>query len=119
VSPKVQGQIVNSSTDSAVAIVLTTIGADTDATMLARTLIDERLAACVNVLAPMVSIYRWNGSLEQQREQQIVIKTIPDRLTALEARVRELHPYELPEFLILRPDGGSPAYLTWVRESVR
>jgi periplasmic divalent cation tolerance protein len=109
---------VSSSADQAVAIVLTTIGAGTDATALAQTLIDERLAACVNVLAPMVSIYRWNGTVEQEREQQLVIKTIPARLAALEARVRELHPYELPEFLILTPDGGSAAYMAWVSDSV-
>jgi periplasmic divalent cation tolerance protein len=117
-SPKVQEKIVSSSADPAVAIVLTTIGADTDATVLARTLVDERLAACVNVIGPIVSIYRWNGTVEQEREQQLVIKTIPARLAALEARVRELHPYELPEFLILAPDGGSAAYLAWVGASV-
>jgi periplasmic divalent cation tolerance protein len=109
---------VSSSADPSVAVVLTTIGAHADATTLARTLIDERLAACVNVLAPMVSIYRWHGTVEQEREQQMVIKTTADRLPALEARVRELHPYELPEFLILTPGGGSAAYLAWVRDSV-
>lgn len=109
---------MSSTAKPAVTIVLTTIAADADAATLARTLIDERLAACVNVLAPMASIYRWNGKVEQQREQQIVIKTTDDRLTALEARIRQLHPYELPEFLILASNGGSAAYLEWVRDSV-
>jgi periplasmic divalent cation tolerance protein len=101
-----------------IRIVLTTIGSETDALALARTLVDERLAACVNVLPAMVSIYRWKGSVEQDKEHQVVIKTTSDRLPALEARMRQLHPYELPEFLVLDPAGGGDAYLTWVRESV-
>ena len=98
-------------------IVLTTIGSETDALGLARTLIDERLAACVNVLPAMVSVYRWKGSVEQDKEHQVVIKTSADRLAALEIRLRQLHPYELPEFLVLDVGGGA-AYLAWVRESV-
>jgi periplasmic divalent cation tolerance protein len=103
---------------STVAIVLTTLSADADAAALARTLVDERLAACVNVLPVMTSIYRWQGKVEQDREQQIVIKTMSDRVAALQARLRELHPYELPEFLVLDA-GGSEAYLAWVGESTR
>ena len=103
---------------STVAIVLTTLGADADAATLARTLVDERLAACVNVLPPMTSIYRWKGTVEQDREQQVVIKTSTDRVPALQMRLRQLHPYELPEFLILDAS-GSEAYLAWVRESAR
>ena len=97
---------------------LTTIAGDADAAALARTLVDERLAACVNVLPVMTSIYRWHGQVEHDREQQIVIKTATERLPALEARIRQLHPYELPEFVVLTPAGGSDAYLAWVRESV-
>ena len=85
--------------------------------VFARTLVEERLAACVNVLPPMTSIYRWKGVIEQDSEQQLVIKTSAARLTALEARVRELHPYDLPEFLVLSASGGSAGYLDWVRES--
>jgi periplasmic divalent cation tolerance protein len=102
----------------AVVLVLTTIAADADAPALARTLVDERLAACVNVLPEMTSVYRWKGQVERDREQQIVIKTDAGRLPALEARLRELHPYELPEFLVVPAGGGSAAYLAWVRESV-
>ena len=101
-----------------IRIVLTTIGADADAAALGRALVDERLAACVNVLPVMTSIYRWHGRVEQDREQQIVIKTTAGRLRALEARLRQLHPYELPEFLVLVPGGGAEAYLAWVGESV-
>jgi periplasmic divalent cation tolerance protein len=67
----------------------------------------------------MTSIYRWKGQVEQDREQQLVIKTTMDRVNALEARVRELHTYELPEFLVIAADGGSAAYLAWVQESVK
>jgi periplasmic divalent cation tolerance protein len=102
----------------AVAIVLTTLGADADAAALARTLVEERLAACVNVLPPMTSVYRWQGSVEQDREQQLIIKTSVARLGELEARLKSLHPYELPEFLIVPATGGSDAYLAWLRESV-
>jgi periplasmic divalent cation tolerance protein len=100
------------------AIVLTTLGADTDATSIARTLVDERLAACVNVLPAMASIYRWKGAVEQDREQQLVIKTLRHTVPALQARLSQLHPYELPEFLVLDA-AGSAAYASWIRESVR
>jgi periplasmic divalent cation tolerance protein len=103
---------------STVAIVLTTLGADADAATLARTLVDERLAACVNILPVMTSVYRWQGKVEQEREQQMVIKTSSDRVAPLQARLRQLHPYELPEFLVLDAT-GSEAYLAWVGESAR
>ena len=99
-------------------LVLTTIGADADGPALARTLVGEHLAACVNVLPAMTSVYRWKGQVEQDREQQLVIKTTTDRVDALEARLRQLHTYELPEFLVISADGGSAAYLAWVRESL-
>ena len=108
---------MTSSATSDVRVAFTTIGSETDALRLARTLVDERLAACVNVLPAMVSVYRWKGSIEQDNEHQVVIKTSSDRLPALEARLRQIHPYELPEFLVLDVDGGA-AYLAWVRQSV-
>jgi periplasmic divalent cation tolerance protein len=107
-----------SSSASDVVLVLTTLGADVDAAAFARTLVEERLAACVNVLPPMTSVYRWKGSVERDREHQVVIKTTADRVDVLEARVRALHPYDLPEFLVLAASGGSTGYLDWVRESV-
>jgi periplasmic divalent cation tolerance protein len=109
---------VTSTANLDVRIVLTTIGSEADAIAIAKTLVDEKLAACVNVLPQMISIYRWKGSVEQDTEHQIVIKTTADRLVSLEARVRQLHPYELPEFLVIDPAAGAPAYLAWVRESV-
>ena len=97
---------------------LTTIAAEADGAALGRTLVDERLAACVNVLPAMTSVYRWKGQVEQDREQQVIIKTTRDRLAALEARVRELHSYELPEFLVIAAGGGAAAYLAWVNETI-
>lgn len=99
----------------AIRLVLTTLGGDADAFALARTLVNERLAACVNVLPPMTSIYRWKGAVEQDREQLLIMKTSPDRLAALEARLHRLHPYELPEFVVLDA-AASAAYAGWVRE---
>jgi periplasmic divalent cation tolerance protein len=108
---------MTSTADTDPVIVLTTVAADVDAESLARLLVDERLAACVNVLPVMTSIYRWKGAVEQDREQQLVIKTTAPRLEALETRLRALHPYEVPEFLVIDIAGGSAAYLEWLGEA--
>ena len=84
---------------------------------LARILVEERLAACVNVGPTMTSVYWWKGAIEAETEQQIVIKTTTDRLMSLESRLRALHPYELPEFVILDAE-ASAAYRAWVRDAV-
>ena len=99
-----------------VAIVLTTFGVG-QSMAVARALVEERLAACVNVLPAMASVYRWQGEVQQEAEEQVVIKTTTDRVAAVEQRVRELHPYELPEFLVITADAGSEAYLRWVAAS--
>jgi periplasmic divalent cation tolerance protein len=103
---------------SPVVIILTTLDGDADAAVFARTLVDERLAACVSVLPPMTSIYRWKGAVEQAREQQLLIKTTPDRVEALTVRFRSLHPYEVPEFLVIQPTDAARLYGEWVVESV-
>lgn len=100
-------------------IVLTTVGDDGRAEPLARRLVEEGLAACVNVFPPMTSFYRWKGQIERDTERQMVIKTTRDRVAALEGRVRELHPYELPEFVVVPVEGGSEAYLKWVEEQTK
>ena len=110
---------MSSTTNSSPVIVLTTLGAKANAVALARVLVDERLAACVNVLPAMTSVYRWKGAIEEDGEQQLVIKTTSDRVSALEARFQELHPYEAPEFLVLAVADGSAAYLQWLEESTR
>ena len=100
-------------------IVMTTLPADADVATFARTLVETRLAACVNLLPGMDSVYRWDGRIEQERERQLVIKTSRGRLPALWDRVREIHPYEVPEFIVLPIVDGSDAYLRWVGESTR
>lgn len=112
-------EIVSSAAESRPVIVLTTLGAQTDAAAFARVLVDERLAACVNILPEMTSVYRWEGTIEEDREQQLVIKTTSDRVEALEARLHELHPYELPEFLVVAATDGSAGYLAWLEASTR
>ena len=101
------------------AIVLTTMPDDPRADELARTLVTERLAACVNVHGPMSSTYRWKQTVEREVERQLVIKTTADRVAALERRLRELHPYEVPEFLVVPIEGGSDKYLQWVVAETR
>jgi periplasmic divalent cation tolerance protein len=86
---------------------------------LARTLVEERLAACVNVLDRLRSIYRWEGAVEEADEVLAILKTTRGRLGRLERRVSELHPYEVPEVLALPLAGGSEAYLAWIVESVQ
>jgi periplasmic divalent cation tolerance protein len=98
-------------------MVLTTLPADADGPGFAHALVDSRLAACVNLHAPMESIYRWEGEIEHESERQVVIKTSRDRVAALWDRVRELHPYDVPEFLVLPIVDGSDAYLRWVADS--
>ena len=100
-------------------IVLTTLPSDGDAESLAVRLVDEKLAACVNILPPMRSVYRWKGAIERADERQLVIKTTRAQLNALEARLRTLHPYDVPEFLVLAVDSGSVTYLSWLFESTR
>jgi periplasmic divalent cation tolerance protein len=94
---------------------ITAPDADT-ATRLARTLVEERLAACVNVVPGIRSVYRWQGALHEEDETLLIVKTRAERAAALEARVRALHPYEVPEVLRLAAAGGSAPYLHWVLE---
>jgi periplasmic divalent cation tolerance protein len=100
-------------------IVLTTFPLDGDADALASTLVEERLAACVNVLAPMKSIYAWKGAIERSDERQLLIKTTNDRLRELETRIKSLHPYEVAEFVVIPIVEGSHDYLSWLAENTR
>lgn len=82
--------------------------------MLAQTLLERRLAACVNLLSPARSLYRWQGQIETATEIPMLIKTTRAGYPALEAALRELHPYEVPEIIALPLAAGLPAYLDWV-----
>ena len=86
---------------------------------LAHHLVERKLAACVNLLPPMQSVYRWQGRVEQAEEVQLLVKTCADRLDALTAAITHLHPYEVPEILALTPSAGLPAYLDWIRAQTR
>ena len=94
-------------------VILTTMPDDDSGRDLARTLVDERLAACVNVYQSMISTYRWKDIVEVEPERQIVIKTTRGRLAAIETRLLALHPYELPEFVVIDASAGA-AYDRWV-----
>ena len=95
-------------------IVLTTVGLHEKAEELARALVDRRLAACVNLIGPIRSIYRWKGKIENEQEYLLLIKTSADRSADLAAAFSELHPYELPERVELQIVGGGADYLSWV-----
>ncbi len=99
-------------------IALSTVGSAEDADRLARALVERGLAACVNVVPGVVSHYRWKGALCRDEERLLVIKTRAERMGPLRAAIAELHPYELPELVVLRISGGSEAYLAWLDESV-
>ncbi len=99
-------------------IALTTCGAAEDAAKLARALVERKLAACVNVIPGVRSFYVWNEEVHDDAEHLLVIKTTADAVTRLEAAVRELHTYILPEFVVLEIGAGSDAYLEWIAAAV-
>jgi periplasmic divalent cation tolerance protein len=100
-------------------IVLTTVANPEEAARLGRTLVEERLAACATMIPGVQSIYRWQGKVESSTETLLLIKTGPEQLAALEARLHELHSYEVPEFLVLDVDAASQPYLDWMQASLR
>lgn len=90
-----------------------------EATRIARALVDERLAACVNIIAPIVSVYRWEGHVQQDSEVLLVIKTTDARLPDLVRRVKALHSYQVPEVIALPIADGSPDYLRWLLDETQ
>ena len=99
-------------------IVLTSAGSADEGRRLARTLVEEGLAACVTILLGAESIYRWKGRMETADEVVPLLKTTEEHVAALECRLKELHSYETPEFLVLKVAGGSGEYLEWLKSSV-
>ena len=99
-------------------IVFTTFASEADAARVARTLVDERLVACANLLPGARSIYRWKDGVEDQHEVVVLMKTRKQDWTALLSRLHELHPYEVPECIAVRIAAGAPRYMAWLDEAL-
>ena len=97
--------------------VLVTTAKEEDAVNIGKALVDERLAACTNIVKGIRSIYRYEGEVFDEAECLMVIKTVAENFDALEKRVREMHPYEVPEIIALPVIKGSTPYLDWVRDN--
>jgi periplasmic divalent cation tolerance protein len=99
-------------------VILVTAGSEAEAESIAKALVEEQLAACVNILSPMRSIYRWQGKVADDREWLLVIKTQAERFAAVAAKVKAVHSYQVPEVIALPIVAGAEGYLRWLRESV-
>ena len=100
-------------------LVVTNLPDRAAAERLGAMVIEKRLAACVNILAPCRSVYRWKGAVQHDEEHPMLIKTTAERYGALEQALREGHPYELPEIIAVPIERGLPAYLDWVAAETR
>ncbi len=99
-------------------IAISTAASLEEAERIASALVEQHLAACVNLVPQLKSIYRWQGEMEEASEVLLIIKTTAPCLGALESTLRSLHSYSIPEFLVLDVTSGNPAYLNWILESV-
>src|SRR5262245_23241077 len=99
-------------------VVLTTLEKQEDGERLARLLVEGELAACVQILPPMISIYRWQGAVERASEILLLIKTTPGAYQRLETAIKENHPYQTPEIIALPVEAGLEAYLSWLAAAV-
>jgi periplasmic divalent cation tolerance protein len=95
-------------------IAMTSVGSEEEGARIAEVLIEEKLAACVQILPAMQSVYRWQGVVRKDREWLLLMKTTAERTAAVEQRLRELHSYEVPEFLVLEVTEASHRYLEWL-----
>ncbi len=100
-------------------IVLTTAGSEDEARKIAHSLVERQLAACVNIVPQIESVYRWQGKVESEREWLLLIKTTAEKFPAIRNAIHELHSYDLPECIAITIDDGSPDYLRWIADSVR
>jgi periplasmic divalent cation tolerance protein len=99
-------------------IVLSTAGSEDEARKIALYLVQNRMAACVNIVPQVESIYRWQDKVETSREWLLVIKTTAEGFPAIRDRIQEMHSYEVPECILLTIEDGAPAYLDWLKSSV-
>ena len=99
-------------------LVLTTAGSEEEAKKVAHALVERRLAACINIVPRIQSIYRWEGKVESAEEFWLIIKTTKDREDQVKAAIRELHSYQLPECIAIAIDGGSEEYLRWLEKAL-
>jgi periplasmic divalent cation tolerance protein len=99
-------------------LVLTTAGSENEALKIARALVERRLAACVNLVPRVRSIYRWKDEVEESEEYLLLIKTVASREDELRQAIRQLHSYELPECISIAMESGSAEYLKWIEESI-
>jgi periplasmic divalent cation tolerance protein len=100
-------------------VVFVTCGSEDEALKIARTLVEERLAACANMVSPLRSIYRWEGKIWDEKEWLLIIKTQQFRFEDLAKRVKALHSYSVPEIIALPITESSPAYLNWIEENTK
>jgi len=100
-------------------VVLITCGSEEEASKIGRSLVEDRLAACVNIVSPIRSIYRWKGKVCDEKEWLLLIKTQKQRFEALEKKVKSLHSYSVPEIVALPILQGSSTYLEWLTEMTR
>lgn len=100
-------------------IVLSTAGSEEEARRIARHLVEEQLAACVNIVPQIESIYRWQGKVESSQEWLLMIKTTSERFASVRDAIRAMHSYELPECIAISVEDGSAAYLEWIGQSVK
>ncbi len=100
-------------------LILSTVSNADEARTIARALVEKQLAACVNIVGPIESIYRWKGEIEEAQEFLLLIKTIADNVSRLREELVRLHSYEVPECISLGIESGLPAYLDWISESVK
>lgn len=96
-------------------IIYITTGSDEEATRIASAMVEERLAACANVLPPIRSVYQWQGKIEQDQEIALILKTRAELVDKVTERVKELHSYDCPCVIALPIDGGNPAFLDWIK----
>jgi periplasmic divalent cation tolerance protein len=99
-------------------LVVTTAGSEAEAQKIAKQVVERRLAACVNIVPRIQSVYRWEGKVETAEEFLLIIKTTRARDADVQAAIRELHSYDLPECIVISMEGGSSEYLKWIEESV-